>query len=78
MITFDANVVVHIDESLSDGEMHDLEKRLAGMEGVVSTCAHERAPHLLLVDYDPQDLETGALLRYLRRDGLHPRLVGGI
>lgn len=78
MVTFDANVVVHIDETLSADEIHDLEKDLSDVKGIVSACAHEKTPHLLVVDYDPQDLQSGALLQHIRGCGLHPSLIGGI
>jgi hypothetical protein len=78
MIAFDANVVVHINESLSSQEIHSLEEELSDISGIVSACAHERTPHLLVVDYNPQDLNTGDLLHYIQGCGLHPSLIGGI
>jgi hypothetical protein len=78
MITYDANVVVHINESLSSDEIHGLEKDLSDISGIVSACAHERTPHLFVVDYNPQSLKAGALLQHIKGHGLHPSLIGGI
>ena len=78
MISFDANAVVHINESLSADQIHDLERELAGVRGVVSACAHVKTPHLLVVDYDPRSLEASQLVRHFRQQGLHAALIGGI
>jgi len=78
MINFDANAVVHINESLSADQIHDIEKELAEVSGVVCACAHEKTPHLLVVDYDPQTLHSTQLLRHFESSGLHAALIGGI
>lgn len=78
MINFDANAVVHINESLSADQIHDIEKELAGVRGVVCACAHEKTPHLLLIDYDPQTVRALDLLRHVENSGLHAALIGGI
>lgn len=78
MISYDANAVVHINESLSADEIHDIERELSGVRGVVSACAHVKTPHLLVIDYDPRALEASQLLHHFHRSGLHAALVGGI
>lgn len=78
MIHFDANAVVHINETLSSDQIHDIERRLADVSGVVSACAHIKTPHLLVVDYDPQTLHSRDLLRHFENRGLHAALIGGI
>ena len=78
MIQFDANAVVHINEQLSADEIHDIEKELSGIRGVVSACAHIKTPHLLVVDYDPQSIDSSDLLFFIEKNGVHASLVGGI
>lgn len=78
MINFDANAVVHINESLSHEQIHNIEKNLSGVRGVVSACAHIKTPHLMVVDYDPQALHSRELLSYFKRSGVHASLIGGI
>ena len=78
MPTYDANVVVHIDELLSSNELQDVEKTISGINGIVSACIHERTPHLMVVDYDQKNVNSGALLQHLRGNGLHAELIGGI
>ena len=78
MATYDANVVVHIDEDLSAKEITDMEKSLADVSGIVSACVHEKTPHLLVVDYDPRAVHSTTLLAYIRNNGLHAELIGGV
>ena len=70
------DVVIHIDEDLSDNEIHALEKDLGGMDGVYSACVHERARHLMLVDFNPEDVPAGALLHEVQAHGVHGELIG--
>jgi len=76
MPNYCCDVVVHIDEDLSDNRIHQLEKALAYREGVLSACVHENARHLMLVDYDPSDISSVAILDRVTSQGLHAELVG--
>ena len=78
MNTYNANVVVHINETLSADETHRLEKDICDMEGIVSACVSDKTPHLMVVDYDPRIIGTGFLLSHIQVNGLHPSLIGGI
>ncbi len=70
------DVVIHIDEDLDDEHIHDLEKGLAMRDGVYSACVHESRRHLMLVDYDPQDVASSDLLSQVRSTGVHAELIG--
>lgn len=71
-----SDVLIHIDESLSDDAIHDLERDLGDLPGVYSACVNPRARHLMLVDYDPQGVQSGALLQRVRRHGVGAELIG--
>jgi len=70
------DVVIHIDENLSDDDIHELEADLAQIDGVYSACVNERARHLMLVDYDPEDVAAGMLLDEVHAHGMHAELIG--
>lgn len=78
MIHFDANAVVHIDETLSHDQIHNIEKNLSGVRGIVSACTHIKTPHLMVIDYDPQAIRARELLYHFQRSGVHASLIGGI
>jgi hypothetical protein len=71
-----SDVLIHIDEDLDDTHIHDLERELSTMDGVYSACVNERARHLMLVDFDPEDIKAAQLLRTVSSHGLHAELVG--
>ena len=78
MNSYNANVVIHVDEELSDKNIHSLEHELAGVPGIVSSCVHERTRHLWVVDYDPRKLRSTEVLTKIKNTGLHAELIGGI
>ncbi len=71
-----SDVVIHIDEKLDDSDIHELETDLATLNGVFSACVHERARHLMLVDYDPGDVKAHDLLTRVSAHGVHAELIG--
>ncbi len=70
------DIVIHIDEDLDDDDIHDLERAMAGEPGVVSACVHERTPHLLVVDFDPDTVRPSHLVESVRSKGLHASMLG--
>ena len=78
MITYNANVVVHIDEELSEEQILEMERKLAFESGVESACVPTRARHLMIIDYDPRQTSSSALLQNVQNRGVHAELVGGI
>ncbi|MEN8213586.1 MAG: heavy-metal-associated domain-containing protein [Pseudomonadota bacterium] len=78
MNTHNAVVIVHIDETLSDDEIHEVEQELATDDGVQAACMHVRTRHLMVVDYDAEQIKSLQLLGRVRSQGLHAALIGGI
>lgn len=78
MSTHNAVVIVHIDENLSDQEIHDVERELSCGDGIQSACMHTRTRHLMVVDYDANRIKSLQLLGRVHSQGLHAELVGGI
>ena len=78
MVTYDANVVIHVDENLSDKQIHEVEKQLSEVQGVVSACVNERTPHLFVIDYDPRSTHSKQLLNEVKNNHLSAQLIGGV
>lgn len=78
MTTFNTATIIHIDESLSDSELEDVERELAEYRGVTAACVHKNARHLMVVDYDPVETSADILLHTVQRQGFHAELIGGI
>lgn len=76
MAQHDVAVVMHIDEDLSDEQIHNLERDLSFSSGVKSACVHERTRHLMVIDYNPAKADSSELLANVQRKGLHAELIG--
>lgn len=71
-----SDIVIHIDETLSDENIHDLERQIAAERGVHAACVPEKTRHLMVIDYDPATLRPSAIVDSVRRWGLHAQMVG--
>lgn len=78
MSTHNAVVIVHIDETLTDDEIHEVEQKISAGEGVQAACMHVRTRHLMVVDYDAERVKSIQLLGQVHSQGLHAELIGGI
>jgi hypothetical protein len=71
-----ADVAIHIDEKPGHLAREQIEKRLRGLPGVVSATSHDETPHLLIVEYNPADVDSQAILACVRELGVHAELIG--
>ena len=78
MSTHNAVVIVHIDETLTNQEIQDVERELSAGDGVQAACMHVRTRHLMVVDYDSERIKSIQLLGQVKSQGLHAELIGGI
>ena len=73
---YNGDIVIHIDETLDDRHIHALERALAEEPGVYSACMHEKARHLMLVDFDAMERVPSDIVQAVRERGLHAEMVG--
>jgi hypothetical protein len=78
MSTVNTATIIHIDETLTDDQLENVERQLSDASGVIAACVHKKARHLMVVDYDPNFVSSGSLLHTLQDQGLHAELIGGI
>lgn len=70
------DVTVHIDETLSKEQRQGMEDTLRALDGVVSVAAKGEKPHLVVVEYNPDRISSGAILSAVKNLGVHAELVG--
>ena len=70
-----ADVVVHIDETLATDELNSLVDAIRGIDGVISAGTHDR-PHLVTVAYNPDNVNSKAILEKVKSQGCHAELIG--
>ncbi|MGV6857629.1 MAG: heavy-metal-associated domain-containing protein [bacterium] len=78
MTAYNAAAVVHINENLSDQQIHELEYHLAQERGITAACVNDRARHLMVVDYDAESIAAKNVLNDVQASGYHAELIGGI
>lgn len=71
-------IIVHIDEALTEDHLQQLEHSLSGNYGIEKVRINSARQHLMLVDYHPENVNTLQVLDYVKSKGVHAELVGGI
>lgn len=75
MSTTVCDIAVHIDESLNDRELVNLEETIRSDHGVVSV-GHNDDKHMMFVLYDPDVLRGRDILNRVTNQGFHAELIG--
>jgi hypothetical protein len=71
-----ADLMIHIDEHLSNPQRETVETALREIEGVVSVKNPDDRPHLTLVAYRPDQVRAEDLLARVKAEGVSAELVG--
>ena len=69
-------VLVHVDDALSDGQRSDLVGHVKGCGGVEDARFTPGRNHLMLIDYDRDQLHAQDVLGYVRETHTAAELVG--
>ena len=71
-----SDITIHIDETLDSATLQALQYNLSRLEGVDHIDAQENKPHLMVVCYDHQRMNSDAILSSFTNQGLHAELIG--
>lgn len=71
-----ADVLVHIDESLSKEALENLENVVRKDECVISASVPAGKIHLMLVAFNPECTSSKKVLFNVNKEGVHAELVG--
>ena len=71
-----SDIVIHIDETLADDHVLELERTLGDARGIYSACMHEKTRHLMVVDFDPGEVSPSSIVQTMRDRGLHAQMIG--
>ncbi|MDH3310669.1 MAG: hypothetical protein OEM48_04040 [Gammaproteobacteria bacterium] len=71
-----SDVMIHINESLSEEARSALENAMRKIEGVVTPRFNAGKEHLLLIAYDTEKTNTAVLLEKARAAGYTAQLIG--
>ena len=71
-----AEVTFHIDEDTSHDERESFRGVLLSMNGVMAAAYHDERPHLMLIEYDPDAVNSIRFVEAASKHGLHAELIG--
>ncbi len=69
------DVILHLDENTTHGDRENIRDSLLDLDGVYSAACHDEKPHLIIVEYNPDIINSSELLIVTQDRGLHAELV---
>jgi hypothetical protein len=69
-------VLIHLDETVDEDMLGNIEQDIRQDPGIVSVGHRPRQQHLMLVVYDTAVAHGAGILRHFSNRGLHAQLVG--
>jgi hypothetical protein len=70
------DVTIHIDETVDESRRPKLVDKVRQQDGVVSVGYHDEKPHLMIIEYNPEKINSTTLLQTIKDEGLHAELIG--
>lgn len=71
-----SQVVVHLDQSVDEATLSELEQRIRHGEGIVSVARLPKQRHLMVVAYDSTVARAASILQAFHEGGLHAQVIG--
>lgn len=71
-----ADVVIHINESVDHDRRVEIADAIRAHAGVMGVAHHDEKPHLLIVEFNPDQVHAKDLLQVALGMGVHAQLVG--
>jgi hypothetical protein len=71
-----AEVTLHMDEETTHDEREAFRDVLLSMNGVMAAACHDERPHLMLIEYDPDAVNSIEFVNAAKARGLHAELIG--
>ncbi len=72
------DLVVHVKHDLDTRRRTLVERALVSQQGVQRVNFNPQRSHLMLVGYDPLEIDSGAILELIGQHRLTAQLVGGL
>ena len=71
-----ADVVIHINESVDHDQRTAIADTVRAHKGVMAVSHHDEKPHLMIVEFDPDQVHAKELLQVTVDQGVHAQLIG--
>ena len=71
-----ADLTLHVDEDIPEARRQQLELAFRQRDGVVSVHNSSSTPHLWVLGYNPEKVQSYELIDIVNYNGLHGELIG--
>ena len=71
-----AEVTLHIDEGTTHDERESFRDVLLALDGVMTAACHDETPHLMLIEYNPDAINSIEFVNAAKKHNLHTELIG--
>lgn len=71
-----ADIMFHIDETLDHTALEGIRDAITRRDGVGSASFHDDKPHMMIVMYDPEKVNSQSLLGTVEGRGVHAEIIG--
>lgn len=76
MSTNMSDITLHIDENTTHNDREALRDSILGLRGVMAADCHDDQPHLMIIEYDPEIVNSSEFLATVNKKGMHAELIG--
>lgn len=76
MSTSMADVTLHLDESTTHDEREAFRDAILALDGVMAAACHDEKPHLVLIEYDPDAINSIEFVNVAKKSGYRAELIG--
>ena len=70
------DVTLHLDENISYEERENFRDILLNLNGVMAAAYHDKRPQLIIIEYDPDIINSSEFVKVALDNDLHAELVG--
>jgi hypothetical protein len=70
------DVTLHLDEDVSNEDREKFRDSLLDLNGVMAAASPDERPHLVTIEYNPDEINSSEFLKAAQGRGLHAELIG--
>jgi hypothetical protein len=70
------DVTIHVDETIAAEKREAIQEKLRSLDGVMAAASRDRTPHLIVVEYNPDLIDSHKILDTVIDSGVHAELIG--
>ncbi|GMR08747.1 MAG: hypothetical protein BMS9Abin26_1754 [Gammaproteobacteria bacterium] len=69
------DVTMHLDEDIQHEGREALRDKILQQNGVYAAAYHDDKPHLMIIEYDPDTINSSIFLNLAKDKGVHAELI---